>query len=114
MTLNAQLQKAAPVFAALGDETRLHLVVRLAGGQPLPVARLAEGTGITRQAVAKHLRVLELAQLARSSRRGREQIWELDRRRLDAARRCLDRIGSQWEQALDRLRRAVEEDGGSA
>ena len=108
MELNRELRGSAPVFAALGDETRLRLMLRLARGEPLSITRLAEGTSLTRQAITKHLRVLEAAELARSSRQGRQQMWQMNRSQLDHARRCLDRIGRQWERALDRLKMAVE------
>ena len=98
---------AAPVFAALGDATRLRLVNRLAGG-PRSITELATGSGVTRQAITKHLQVLAGAGLARSTRRGREQLWELEVAPLDEARRTLDLIGAQWDKALDRLRRFVE------
>src|SRR5438477_6107647 len=87
---------AAPVFAALGDQTRLRLVARLCVGGPMSIARLTEGAAVSRQAVTKHLRVLAGAGLAHSSRLGRERVWELEPQRLDAARRCLDRISAQW------------------
>jgi DNA-binding transcriptional ArsR family regulator len=99
---------AAPVFAALGDETRLALVVRLSEG-PLSIARLAEGTDVTRQAVTKHLHTLARAGLVRHSRVGRERIWELEAKRLEKARRYLDRISDQWDAAIGRLQAFVEE-----
>jgi DNA-binding transcriptional ArsR family regulator len=74
---------AAPVFAALGDATRLRLVVRLSVDGPLSIARLSEGAGVTRQAITKHLHALADAGLAQDSRRGRERIWELDPGRLE-------------------------------
>jgi DNA-binding transcriptional ArsR family regulator len=99
---------AAPVFAALGDETRLRLVARLCGEGPQSISRLTAGTGVTRQAVTKHLQVLAGAGLARSARLGRESIWELEPERLEEARRCLDRISAQWDEALGRLQALVE------
>ncbi len=101
----------APVFAALGDQTRLRLVARLGSEGPLSIARLTESTDVTRQAVAKHLRVLADAGLARSVRRGRERLWQLDAARLDDARRALERMAERWDEALVRLKAAVEEDG---
>ena len=102
------LAKAAPVFAALGDPTRLQIVARLCGGGPLSIARLTEATAVSRQAVTKHLRALEAAGLARSGRAGRERVWELRTKRLDEVRRCLDQISAQWDAAITRLRRFVE------
>ena len=73
-----RLAETVPVFAALGDETRLRLVTRLSAEGPLSIARLTAGGGVTRQAVTKHLRVLAEAGVARSSQSGRERIWELE------------------------------------
>ncbi len=98
---------AAPVFAALGDETRLALVRTLCGGAQ-PISRLSENTPLTRQAITKHLRVLEGAGLVRSARAGRETRFELRGERLDEARRYLDAVSEQWESALQRLKAFVE------
>src|SRR5512145_948077 len=92
----------AAVFAALGDPTRLALVARLCAGGPLSIARLTEGTDVTRQAVTKHLHVLAEAGLVRGLRHGRESVWELETRRLEAARRYLEHISQRWDAALDR------------
>jgi DNA-binding transcriptional ArsR family regulator len=100
---------SAPVFAALGDETRLQLVRRLSSGGPQSIARLAAGSPVTRQAVTKHLQVLARAGLVRGSRRGRERVWRLEPDRLEEARRWLDALSAQWDAALERLRAAVEE-----
>jgi DNA-binding transcriptional ArsR family regulator len=100
---------AAPIFAALGDETRLRLVARLCEGGPQSIAGLAAGSDVTRQAITKHLQVLADAGLARSTREGRERVWEFEPRRLEAVRRYLDSISKQWDAALDRLKKFVEE-----
>jgi DNA-binding transcriptional ArsR family regulator len=105
----AKISEAAPIFAALGDETRLRIVVRLCGEGPLSIARLSERASVSRQAITKHLQVLKGAGLARSSRAGRESIWELRTRRLSEVQRYLDQISEQWDAALDRLRAFVEE-----
>jgi DNA-binding transcriptional ArsR family regulator len=99
---------SASLFAALGDETRLHLVSRLCNGGPMSISRLTEGSHVTRQAVTKHLRVMEESGLVRSRRHGRETVWKLDQRRLKDARRYLDVISKQWDDALLRLRDLVE------
>lgn len=104
----AKLAEAAPIFAALGDETRLHIVARLCGDGPLSIVRLADGANVSRQAITKHLYALAEAGLARSSRAGRERIWELRTKRLSEARRYLDQISHQWDAALGRLRAFVE------
>jgi DNA-binding transcriptional ArsR family regulator len=99
---------AAPVFAALGDETRLGLVSRLSEDGPLSIARLTDGAGISRQAITKHLRALSAAGLVHGRRRGRERIWQLETRRLGEARRFLDHVSAEWDAALERLRKFVE------
>jgi DNA-binding transcriptional ArsR family regulator len=106
----AKLHDTAPVFAALGDATRLQLVARLCIEGPLSITRLSEGTDVTRQAVTKHLYALADAGLARSRRSGRELIWELEPRRLEMARRYLDDISGQWDLAISRLKAFVEEE----
>jgi DNA-binding transcriptional ArsR family regulator len=92
----------------LGDETRLRIVSRLCDDGPTSITRLSAGFDVTRQAVTKHLRVLESSGLARSRRHGRESIWELDQRRLDEVRHYLDLISEQWDDALGRLRKFVD------
>lgn len=100
--------EAAPVFAALGDETRLALMARLGAGEPQSIAHLALGMPITRQAVTKHLQVLAHAGLVRGSRRGRERVWQPEAQRLAEARRYLDTISKRWDEALARLKAFVE------
>jgi DNA-binding transcriptional ArsR family regulator len=102
------LTAAAPIFAALGDETRLGIVTRLCTEGPLSITRLTTGRGVTRQAVTKHLHVLAQAGLAHSSHVGREHIWELELQPLLTARECLNQISTQWDEALARLQRFVE------
>ena len=96
------------MFAALGDETRLSIVARLATGGPLSITRLTGGTGVTRQAITKHLEVLAASGLVHGSRQGRERIWELDAAQLSEARRYLDLVSQRWDDALDRLKQFVE------
>jgi DNA-binding transcriptional ArsR family regulator len=105
----SKLRAHAPVFAALGDETRLSLVSKLSGGASLSITELTSGAGVTRQAITKHLRVLEGAGLVRGLRRGRESLYQLSPEPLDEARRALDIISQQWDQALARLKAFVEE-----
>ncbi len=100
---------AAPVFAALGEPTRLRLLAKLCAEGPLSIARLSDGTGVTRQAITKHLETLADAGLVQSARAGRERIWELETKRLEKARRCLDDISVQWDGALARLQAFVED-----
>ena len=100
---------SAPIFAALGDKTRLRLVSRLCDDGPMSITRLTSGSKVTRQAITKHLRVMEEAGLVHSTRHGRESVWQLDQRRLEDARRYLDLISKQWDDALGRLRELVED-----
>ena len=104
-------EASSRLFAALGDETRLSLVVRLSDGGPMSITRLTEGSRLTRQAITKHLRMMERAGLVRSARRGRERVWQLERHRLEQAGRYLDLISRQWDDALNRLRAFVEPEG---
>src|SRR6202047_2641883 len=99
----------APLFAALGDKTRLRLVSRLCDEGPMSITRLTAGSNVTRPAITKHLRVLEGAGGVRSRRHGRESVWQLNQRRLEDARRYLDLIAKQWDAALGRLREFVED-----
>ena len=104
-----RIADSAALFFALGDETRLGLVSRLSHGGPASIAKLTASFDMTRQAITKHLRVMEHAGLVRSSRRGRERVWQLEQHRLADARRYLDQISRQWDDALDRLRALVED-----
>lgn len=99
---------SAAVFAALGDETRLGLVSRLRDEGPMSIAKLTAGFDITRQAITKHLRVMEEAGLVRSTQQGRESIWQLEQKRLAEVRRYLQLISAQWDGALGRLKSFVE------
>jgi DNA-binding transcriptional ArsR family regulator len=100
----------APVFAALGDENRLRLLARLGGAGPMSITRLTAGSGITRQGVSKHLRVLAGAGLVRGAKRGKERVWQVDPGPLEEARRSLELISQQWDVSLGRLKLFVEND----
>src|ERR1017187_5654734 len=105
----AEPKGSAHLFAALGDETRLRLVSRLCDVGPMSITRLTKGSQVTRQAITKHLRVMEGSGLVRSTRKGRETVWQLNQRRLEHARRCLETISRQWDKALIRLKDFVED-----
>ena len=75
----------------------------------MSIARLTDGSDVTRQAVTKHLHVLAGAGLVRRRRRGRRSLWELEPRQLEAARRYLDAISRRWDETLGRLKTAVED-----
>jgi DNA-binding transcriptional ArsR family regulator len=105
----AQLKGRASVFAALGDETRLSLIGKLSSGPPQSISRLAEGSMLTRQAITKHLRVLEGAGIVRSKRAGRESLFAFRPEPLRDLRSYLERVSDQWEDALARLKSFVED-----
>src|SRR5687767_6856710 len=100
----------ASIFAALGDPTRFRLVARLAGGEPMSITRLTAGTDISRQAVTRHLEILAEVGLVHGTWHGRERLWELDRARLQLARRAIDHISEWWDERLASLKASVEED----
>ena len=104
----ATLRKSAPVFAALGDPTRLRLLGALCAGGAMSITQLTAGSAITRQAVTRHLDILAGAGLVSDVRQGRERLWQFEPTQLHEARRSLEAIGQQWDQALQRLRTAVE------
>src|SRR5205085_108579 len=100
--------EAASLFAALGDETRLRLLAKLAEHGPASITRLGEDAPVTRQAVRKHLEVLAGAGLVRGEQRGREHIWVVEPTRFADAHAYLDQVSAQWDGALGRLKRFVE------
>ena len=104
----AAVRDAAPLFAALGDETRLGLLLRLSTEGPGSTAHLGARALVSRQAVTKHLVVLAEAGLIRDTRKGRERIWAIDRARFTEAHNYLERISRQWDAALTRLKVFVE------
>jgi DNA-binding transcriptional ArsR family regulator len=105
----ATLKSSAPLFAALGDPTRLRVISLLCDSGPLSITRLTAGSNVTRQAITKHLRVMEEAGLLRNTRVGRHSVWELNQQRLREVRRYLKMISRQWDDALDSLREFVED-----
>ncbi len=105
----AKLAEGAPLFAALGDKTRLTIVARLCNEGPLSVVRLCEGSAISRQAISKHLGALSKAGFVRSELSGRERIYSLERKRIAEVQRHLDRISQQWDAAIERLRAFTED-----
>jgi DNA-binding transcriptional ArsR family regulator len=106
--MTAKRQAPAPVFAALGDKTRLLLVAKLCGGQPRSISQLTRGSRLTRQAITKHLRVLERAEIVRSVRAGRESLFEFNPKPMEEIKQYLDFVSEQWDQALARLKSFVE------
>lgn len=107
-TAAARRPTHAPIFAALGDETRLSLVAKLCAGQPRSIAQLTDGSHLTRQAITKHLRVLQSAGIVRSVRSGRESRFEFDPQPLEEMKKYLNFVSEQWDHALSRLKSFVE------
>ena len=102
------MRDEAAVFAALGDDTRLGLMARLGEEGPSSIARLTLGGAMTRQAVTKHLYVLEKAGLVTCARLGRESLWQVECRRMEEARKFLDLMSRRWDERIERLRAYVE------
>lgn len=107
--VRSDLERAAPLFSALGDPTRLAVVARLSARGPQSISQLTADSSVTRQAITRHLDVLAAAGLVHDVRRGRERIWDLETERLAEAGQFLDEISKQWDDALARLTRLVEE-----
>jgi len=99
----------ATLFAALGDETRLRIVVRLSTGEPRSISQLTQGSRLTRQAVTKHLRILERVGVVRHERRGRESRFRFNPQPLSESQKFLEHIAKQWDHALARLKAFVED-----
>lgn len=109
MSKGREAAATADVFFALGDRTRLAVVKKLGAEGAASATALSEGAAVTRQAIVKHLQVLEGAGLVSHERKGREVLYSLETRRLELARRFLDGVSERWDRALDRLRDLVEE-----
>jgi DNA-binding transcriptional ArsR family regulator len=107
----ARSRAPAPVFAALGDKTRLLLVGKLSGGPACSISQLTRGSRLTRQAITKHLRVLEKAELVRSIRLGRESLFELNPEPIEEIKKYLTHVSEQWDRKLARLKFFVETGG---
>jgi DNA-binding transcriptional ArsR family regulator len=106
--MSAKSRRTAPIFAALGDETRLSLLAKLGSGQRFSISQLTDGSKLTRQAITKHLRVLQGAGIVRCRRSGRESLFEFDSRPIEELRKYLELVSGQWDQALGRLKLFVE------
>jgi DNA-binding transcriptional ArsR family regulator len=107
---HSSVRAKAAVFAALGDETRLSLLAKLCDGQRYSIAQLTEGTRLTRQAVTKHLRVLERVRIVHGTRAGRESLFSFDPQPMIEMKEYLELVSKQWDGALARLKTLVEID----
>src|SRR5262249_16213980 len=108
-SLAARGRAEAPVFAALGDETRLALVAKLSAGQPCSISQLTKGSKLTRQSITKHVRVLERVGIVDSGHAGRESLFEFDPTPIEEMREYLDFVSEQWDHALVRLKSFIED-----
>ena len=102
-------RRCARLFAALGDETRLLLIARLSTQRPHSISQLTEGMPVTRQAITKHLKVMQGAGLVRCQKSGRESLFQMDPKPLQEVRSYLDEVSSRYDDALTRLKLFVEE-----
>jgi DNA-binding transcriptional ArsR family regulator len=105
-----QVAQKATLFAALGDETRLELLAKLGGGEQQSITELTAGTSLTRQAVTKHLRVLQQARVVHARRAGRESLFALNPASIEEAALYLEQVSKRWGDALERLKRFAETD----
>jgi DNA-binding transcriptional ArsR family regulator len=101
-------ESLVPLFAALGDSTRLNVLVRLGDGRSRSIAELTEGTGLTRQGLSKHLTILERVGVIAGERLGRESRYAIRPGALDEVLRYLEQAARQWDDAIDRLQKHVE------
>ena len=106
--ITAKPKARARVFAALGDKTRLALVAKLCSGEPSSITQLAEESKLTRQAITKHLGVLERAGIVRSSHAGRERLFEFDLEPLEGLGAYLNSVAKQWDETRSRRKASVE------
>lgn len=106
----SSVRAKAAVFRALGDETRLLLLTRLCSGKRYSIAELTEGTKLTRQAVTKHLRVLERVRMVHATQHGRESLFAFDPHPVIEMKEYLEFVSKQWDVALARLKHFVESD----
>ena len=100
------------VFAALGDPNRRRIVERLVGCEFTTATSLAADLGITRQAVARHLGLLERVGLAVSTRVGRETRFSAKLDALDDATAWIDARQREWAGRAELMRRALDDADG--
>jgi DNA-binding transcriptional ArsR family regulator len=105
----ARRRSHAPVFWALGDDTRLALLAKLCDGKRHSISQLTTGSRLTRQAITKHLHVLESVGIVRGVRAGRESLFEFDPQPIKEITEYLDLVSRQWDTALARLKSFVED-----
>jgi DNA-binding transcriptional ArsR family regulator len=96
-----------PVFAALGDETRWSILAALGEGDASASA-LAGRIPVSRQAIAKHLAVLQDVGLVEPVRVGREVQYRVIGSQLGATARRLEAVGAEWDRRLAAIRQVAE------
>jgi DNA-binding transcriptional ArsR family regulator len=109
VTTSAALDGAAPLFDALGDPNRLRIFTRLCDGGPSSTSQVMQVIPVSRQAVSKHLSMLEGVGLVRSRKHGRERIWTVQTQPLVQAGDYLSQLSKRWDHAVERLRAFVED-----
>ena len=100
------------VFTAIADGTRRDILERLRAEGPLSVTDLSDPLRMTRQAVTKHLDLLEETGLVRSERRGRRRLHRLNAAPLEELDAWLAPYAAAWDRRLSRLRRHLGESDG--
>jgi DNA-binding transcriptional ArsR family regulator len=107
-TMSRQGGEVDELWAAVADPTRRRVLdVLLAQGEATATT-LARELPVTRQAVAKHLAVLDRAGLVEGGRQGREVRYVIRPQRLDAAARSLAAVAAQWDERLLAIKRIAE------
>ena len=101
------------VLAALADPTRRQLLDVLVDAGQASATALAHRLPVSRQAVVKHLHILETAGLVERARSGREVLYSVHRGPLDASARWLADLAATWDRRLNALKRAAEETTGN-
>jgi ArsR family transcriptional regulator, cadmium/lead-responsive transcriptional repressor len=96
------------LWSAVGDPTRRRMLDMLLAGGPGTATSLSEHLPVTRQAVAKHLAVLDQAGLVHGVAAGRERRYHVDEAQLARAAAQLGEVGASWDARLQRIKRLAE------
>jgi len=106
--MNPEVDDIGSVLAALADPTRRHVLEALADEGQASASRLASRLPVSRQAVVKHLHLLEDAGLVSSGRSGREVLFHVETDSLEASARWMADLVATWDRRLNTLKRAAE------
>ncbi len=96
------------LWSAIGDPSRRRVLDLLVRGGEASASWLAGQVPFSRQAVSKHLAVLEEAGLISRRKQGREVLYQVDAARLDQATRAMAEFARQWDRRLDTIKRLAE------